>query len=229
MVSELVQKLGSLSSGVESAVQASLTGTQRAITGMGDNIGRLESNSKEFQEALRRAQQDAVQMFTQRVDTAAAGIGEQLAKSVNSIQTSTSGTIEVMLKNQTAAMSDLVGKLGAMSSGVEKALATSLDASTRAAAGLGEHLSKMEHFSKNYQQTVDSAQQEATRLFSEKIASMTSGLGESLQASVQMTQRTISGIEAGIGSLNAILEKLGGQQIVVQSQQPQKKGWFGRG
>ncbi len=243
MVSELVQKLGSLSSGVESAVNASLTGTQRAITGMGENIVKLESNSKEFQEALRTVQQDAVKMFAQRVDSAASGIGDQLTKAVGNIQTSTSGAMASMLKSQTDAVSDLVQKLGTMSSGVERALASSVEGSTRAIAGFGEHLSKMERTSKDYQQAVQSAQQEASKLFADKIGVMAAGVGESLQTSVQMTQRTISGIEAGIGNLNAVLERLGGQQIVIQHQQPQppqqsqplqqpqpqKKGWFGRG
>lgn len=235
MVSELVQKLGSLSSGVEAAVNASLNGTQRAITGMGENIVKLESNSKEFQEALRTVQQDAVKMFTQRVDSAASGIGEQLTKAVGNIQNSTSGAMASMLKSQTDAVSDLVQKLGTMSSGVERALASSVEGSTRAIAGFGEHLSKMERTSKDYQQAVQSAQQEASKLFADKIGVLAAGVSESLQASVQMTQRTISGIEAGIGNLNAVLERLGGQQIVIQQQQPppqhppQKKGWFGRG
>jgi len=141
-----------------------------------------------------------------------------------------SAGVEAMVKGQTTVVSELARKLESMSAGMEKALASSVDASVRAVEGMGEHLSKLERTSKDYQIAVQAAQQaaqqEATKLFAEKIGTMSAGLGESLQAAAQLTQKTISGIEAGIGSLNTVLEKLGSQQVVVQ--QVQKKGWFSR-
>jgi hypothetical protein len=175
------------------------------------SFASLEQSSREGYESMVRGQNAVVNQFTDKVGALSAGV-------------------EAMAKNQMAVVSDLAHKLDAMSGGVEKALASSVEASTRAMQGMGENLSKMERTSKDYQAAVQAAQQaaqqEATKLFTEKIGAMSAGLGESLLATAQLTQKTISGIEAGIGSLNTVLEKLGNQQVVVQ--QVQKKGWFSR-
>jgi len=171
------------------------------------SFASLEQSSREAYEAMVHSQNSVVDQFTEKVGALSSGV-ESLAKS------------------QMEAVADLAHKLESMSGGVQKALSSSVEVSTRAMVGMGEHLSKLDHSSKDYQQAVHAAQQEATKLFADKIGVMSAGLGESLQSSVQLTQKTISGIEAGIGSLNTVLEKLSKEQVVVQ--QVQKKGWFGR-
>jgi hypothetical protein len=91
---------------------------------------------------------------------------------------------------------------------------------------MSEHIVKLAATSSEYQRAVESAQQQAVNLFAEKINSSAGGFGEVLSASVKSTQVAISDIETGIRSLNAVLEKLGDEKIVVQ--QIQKKGWFSR-
>ncbi len=171
------------------------------------SFASLEQSSREAYEAMVHSQNSVVNQFTEKVGALSSGV-------------------ETLAKSQMEAVADLAHKLESMSGGVQKALSSSVEASTRAMVGMGEHLSKLDHSSKDYQQAVHAAQQEATKLFADKIGVMSTGLGESLQSSVQLTQKTISGIEAGIGSLNTVLEKLSKEQVVVQ--QVQKKGWFGR-
>jgi replicative DNA helicase len=77
-----------------------------------------------------------------------------------------------------------------------------------------------------YQKAIQNAQQEATKLFAEKLGAGSASLGDKLNESVQLTHQAISGIESGIKSLNSVLENLANQQVVIQ--QVPRKGWFSR-
>ena len=227
VVGEFTHRLGAISEGVEKTVASSVEAANRAVQGVGENISKLEAHSRNQESALNKVQQDASALLCERVDKMAQDFASQISKTVSNLEDSTRGALEAMVKNQSGVVGEFSQKLSALSSGMEGALSASVDASQKAVSGMGEHISRLESTSRAYQEAVQKAQEEAVKLFSEKVKTSSGDLAANLNASVQLTQQTISGIESGVRSLNAVLEKLGNQQVVVQ--QVQKKGWFSRG
>jgi hypothetical protein len=70
------------------------------------------------------------------------------------------------------------------------------------------------------------AQDQAVKLVAERASALAGGVENTLKASLENTNKTLSTLEAGIRSLNQVLVDLGSKQIIIE--QPKKKGWFGR-
>ena len=184
---------------------------QAAVQYLSEQMGVVDARTAEHLDLVRQQQEVVLQNVTQ---------------SIASLEHSTREACGAMVQSQNTVVEEFAAKLDAISSGMEKVLSASVDASTRAVAGMGDHLSKLEATTSAYQKAVQDAQQEAAKLFAEKLGASSASLGEKLNESVQLTHQAVSGIESGIKSLNTVLENLAKQQVVIQ--QVPKKGWFSR-
>lgn len=86
VVEEFTQKLGAISLGVESALGATAEASAKAVTGMGDHITKLSETSAEYQKALENAQQGAVKLFSEKINSGVGGVGDALSNSLKSAQ-----------------------------------------------------------------------------------------------------------------------------------------------
>ncbi len=51
---------------------------------------------------------------------------------------------------------------------------------------------------------------------------------QSVAGSTETLQTHFGHLTQGLSSLNEVLGQLGGQQVVVQQVEPERRGWFGR-
>ena len=136
---------------------------------------------------------------------------------------------------ENAVVAQTAQRVGVVAQSMETSIASSAQATERAVAGFGQYIGGLQAATQQYQQSLQGAQQQALAQFSDQVGAVASNVQGSLMAVVQATQQSISGLDAGIRSLNAVLAQLGQQQVVIQQIAPQvstedakKKGWFGR-
>lgn len=185
---------------------------QAALQHIADHMAVVDARTHEHL-TLVREQQDAVLN----------GYNQNLANLDHAMREA----YAAMVQSQNSVIEEFTRKLEHISSSVESTLKVASEGTNRAVAGIGEHVNKLQESSRQYQEAVEKAQSEAVKLFSDKVGSSTTGLADSLSKSAEIVQEKVSSIDSGIRSLNAVLEKLGNQQVVVQ--QVQKKSWFSRG
>ncbi len=184
---------------------------QAAVQYLSEQMGVVDARTAEHLDFVRQHQEVVMQNFTH---------------SITNLEHSTREVYGAMVQSQNTVVEEFTAKLGAISCGLENVLSASVEASTRAVAGMGDHLSKLENTTSDYQKAIQNAQHEAAKLFAEKLGAGSANLGDKLNESVQLTHQAISGIESGIKSLNSVLENLANQQVVIQ--QVPRKGWFSR-
>jgi hypothetical protein len=199
-----------------------------------DYANSLEHRNEQYQQAALQHIADHMAVVDARTHEHLTIVREQHDAVMNSFNQSLANldhamreAYGTMVQSQNSVVEEFTTKLDKISTSVESALTLTSEGTNRAVIGIGEHVGKLQDTSKQYQEAVQKAQQEALKLFSEKVGASTSGLADSLSKSVELVQEKVSSIDTGIRSLNSVLEKLGNQQVVVQ--QVQKKGWFSRG
>jgi hypothetical protein len=210
VMAQFGQKLSALASALEGSVSATAQSTQRAVAGFGEYVSKMEAASRDYQAGLQAAQEGVVRQLSDRV-----------ASLVSSVEN--------------AVVSQTAQRVGVVAQSMETSIASSAQATERAVAGFGQYIGGLQAATQQYQQALQGAQQQALAQFSDQVGAVASNVQGSLMAVVQATQQSISGLDAGIRSLNAVLAQLGQQQVVIQQIAPQvttedgkKKGWFGR-
>ena len=210
VMAQFGQKLSALASALEGSVSATAQSTQRAVAGFGEYVSKMEAASRDYQAGLQAAQEGVVRQLSDRV----AGL-------VSSVEN--------------AVVAQTAQRVGVVAQSMETSIASSAQATERAVAGFGQYIGGLQAATQQYQQALQGAQQQALAQFSDQVGAVASNVQGSLMAVVQATQQSISGLDAGIRSLNAVLAQLGQQQVVIQQIAPQvstedakKKGWFGR-
>ncbi len=116
------------------------------------------------------------------------------------------------------------GDLGAVGQAVARAIT---GAQREFLTDLNELSARMLDYATHLDRRTGEFQQTVTKEFSESMTVLRAEMETSMSESMRLTAQYLSGLEAGLRALNAVLEQLGEKQIVVQ--QVKKKGWFSRG
>jgi len=116
------------------------------------------------------------------------------------------------------------GDLGAVGDSVVKAIA---GAQKEFLTDLNELSGRMLEYTNNLDRRIEIHQQAAITQFVTNMTAMRAVVENNVNQSVQTVGQYLGGLQSGIEGLNAVLEKLGEKQIVIQ--QVKKKGWFSRG
>ncbi len=116
------------------------------------------------------------------------------------------------------------GDLGAVGDSVVKAIA---GAQKEFLTDLNELSARMLEYTNNLDRRIEIHQQAAITQFVTNMTAMRSEVENNVNQSVQTVGQYLGGLQSGIEGLNAVLEKLGEKQVVIQ--QVKKKGWFSRG
>ena len=184
---------------------------QAAIQHLAEQMGALDSRASEHMDLVRQHQETALQSFNQ---------------SIGQLEQSSRGVYDAMLQGQTKLIGAFTEKLHSVTAGLESGVAASAHTTQLAVSTFGEHVKSLKNDSADYQNTIQRLQEDAVKQFAEKIGAMSSGIESSLKTSLETTNKTLASLEAGIRSLNTVLEQLGQKQVIVQ--QVKKKGWFSR-
>ncbi len=206
VMGQFSQKLTALASALEGSVSSSAQATQRAVSGFGEYVSKMEASSREYQQGLQAAQEAVVRQLSDRV----------------------AGLVSAV---ENAVVSQTAQRVGVVAQSMETSIAASAQATERAVAGFGQYIGGLQSVTQQYQQALQGAQQQAMAQFSEQIGAVAANVQASLMGVVQSTQQSVAGLDAGIRSLNAVLSQLGQQQVVIQQvplEEAKKKGWFGR-
>ena len=241
VVSKFTEKLGTLSTQLETSFTNSAQITEKAAEGVSSHLQKLVSAAGNYQEATKNAEGEALRHFGGKLDTMSAEVQKALSSAIQSLgadsktfQQATKATQDEALKQFEGHLQKLVsatgnyqeatknaegealrnfgGKLDTMSAEVQKALSSAFQS-------LGAD-------SKTFQQATKATQDEALKQFEEKLGSLTKAVETTVASSVQQSSQVIGGLESGIRSLNTVLEQLGTKQVLIQ--QVKKKGWFSR-
>ncbi len=256
VVSEFTDKLGSLSSKLETAFSSSSEISQRAAEDVSKHLEKLLTTGD-------RHLTEKLGSLTTKLETAFSSSSEISQRAAEDV----SKHLEKLL---TTGDRYLTEKLGSLTTKLETAFSSSSEISQRAAEGVSKHLEKLLTAGESYQAAIKSAeseavkefaakldamsaevqkavsaavrsvgtdsnalqqaakttQEEAFKQFGEKLGSMTKAVEASVTSSMQQAGQVIGGLESGIRSLSTVLEQLGAKQVIIQ--QVKKRGWFSR-
>ena len=115
------------------------------------------------------------------------------------------------------------GDLGAVGDSVVKAIA---GAQQEFLTDLNELSARMLDYTNNLDRRIEIHQQAALTQFVTNMTAMRSEVETNINESMRVVSQYLGGLDSGIQGLNAVLEKLGEKQVVIQ--QVKKKGWFSR-
>jgi MotA/TolQ/ExbB proton channel family len=116
------------------------------------------------------------------------------------------------------------GDLGAVGDSVVKAIA---GAQKEFLTDLNELSGRLLEYTDNMDRRIEIHQQAAITQFVTNMTAMRTEVENNVNQSVNTVGQYLGGLQSGIEGLNAVLEKLGEKQVVIQ--QVKKKGWFSRG
>lgn len=188
----IADRLKAVLHGMESTLAGATQSTQKAVSAFGEHLAALESNSRNYQQAVRDSQEGVLKQF--------------------------GGQLNSLSSNIENAVSE---KLRGLFSGMEATLGTAMQATQRAMGSFAEQVARLETTAAQQQQASQQAHAHANQQFAERIHTLTANLESALQKSVQSTHQTLVGLESGIRHLNSVLEQLGAKQVVIQ-QAPKK-------
>jgi biopolymer transport protein ExbB/TolQ len=136
VVSELTEKLGTVSAELESAFTASSHITQKAAEGVSDHLQRLVSAAESYQEATKNAESEAVRLFGNKLDSMSADVQKALTAAVQSVGADSNAIQQSTKATQEEAFKQFGEKLGSMSKAVETSVASSVQQAGQVIGGL---------------------------------------------------------------------------------------------
>ncbi len=206
------EQLTSVGKEAAQELSASLQTTQKAVSSFAELVQKVESSAREHHKTAQNSHEESFKQFADKLTSQTSSLEKAL--------TAQTSTVEKALTAQTST--------------VEKALTASIDLTQksladlaqRAFAGISEQVQKTESAARDHQSALTRSQENALSEFTTKMAAQGTALEKTLAGSMELTQRTISGLESGIRNLNGVLLELGAKQVVIQ--QVKKKSWFSR-
>lgn len=212
VVSKFTERISAMAAGMEGSLKSSAEATERAVSGFGEYIRKMESSTAEYQAGLQASQE--------RIATK---LGEQLGGLVSGVESS-------VMKHFNEKMSGLATKL-------EGSVAASGQATERAVSSFGQYVASMEASSKQYQAGLQSSQEQLAKQlvekmggiasgvestimgqFSQKLTALASALEGSVTSTAQATERAVSGFGQYVASMEASSKQY---QAGLQSSQEQ--------
>ena len=136
VVSEFTGKLGSLSSGLERSFTASAEITQKAADGVSGHLQNLVSSAKNYQEATKNAESDALRQFGDKLDAMSGEVQKALSAAVRSVGADSTALQQAAKTTQDEALKQFGEKLGSMTKAVETTVASSVQQSGQVLGGL---------------------------------------------------------------------------------------------
>ncbi len=136
VVSEFTGKLGSLSSGLERSFTASAEITQKAADGVSGHLQNLASSAKNYQEATKNAESDALRQFGDKLDAMSGEVQKALSAAVRSVGADSTALQQAAKTTQDEALKQFGEKLGSMTKAVETTVASSVQQSGQVLGGL---------------------------------------------------------------------------------------------
>lgn len=86
VLTEFSQKIGALSAGMESSLKTSSETTQRAVAGLGEHMGKIETISQNYQQTVKAAQAESVKLFAEKVAALSDGVQGSISTSLELTQ-----------------------------------------------------------------------------------------------------------------------------------------------
>lgn len=136
VVSEFTEKLGSLSTNLESSFAASADITQKAAEGVATHLQNLVTAAEAYQEATKNAESETLRLFGGKLDSMSAEVQRALTAAVQSLGADSKGFQDAAKAAQEEALKQFGERLGAMSKAVESTIASSVQQSGQVIGGL---------------------------------------------------------------------------------------------
>jgi hypothetical protein len=109
VVSQFTEKLESISTGLDTALSTSVKINEKAVSALGEHVGKLESASKEYHQSVKAAHEGAVKMLAEKVGGLSTGIEQSLKSTLDQTQ-KTVGSLESSMRSLNTILTDLGSK-----------------------------------------------------------------------------------------------------------------------
>jgi biopolymer transport protein ExbB/TolQ len=143
---------------------------QAALQTLANQMGALDLRALEHMDLVRQKQDEVL---------------ERISGTVANLEESSRVAYEAMVQGQTSVVSEFTEKLGAVSAELESSFTASAQITQKAAEGVSDHLQKLVSAAESYQEATKNAEGQATKLFGDKLDSMSAEVQKALSAAVQ--------------------------------------------
>jgi flagellar motor component MotA/polyhydroxyalkanoate synthesis regulator phasin len=194
---------------------------QAVIQHMSERLAAIDAHAQEHMTMLRDQHEKAMGAFSENL---------------TQLTTSSKEASAAMVREQNTVLSEFSQKIGGLSAGIDSALSSASQATQRAVASFGEHVTALENRSKEYQGTLQKSQEDTVQSFSEKLSRISSnletavsdklknvfsGVESNLNASVEATQKAVGSFAGFVSKLDASAQAQ--QQSLMSAQEESLK------
>jgi biopolymer transport protein ExbB/TolQ len=173
VVTGFTDKLGSLSSELKTAFNASAEITQKAAEGVSTHVEKLLTAGDRYQEAAQKAENEALKAFGVKLDAMSSEVQKTLSAVVRSLGADSSALQQATKATQEEAFKQFDEKLGAMTKAVESTVSSSVQQAGQVISGLESGIRGLRN-----------AESEAVKEFGAKLDAMSADVQKALSAAV---------------------------------------------